>query len=56
MLVRIVADCGHGDLAFAETVGRVELHLPDAEAVTVPPFATLAAGFCVARLGLSPAR
>lgn len=57
MLVHIVADYGHGDLAFAEVVGRVKLHLPDAEPVLVPvpPFATLAAGFCVAQLGLNPA-
>ena len=56
MLVHIVADYGHGDLAFAEVVGRVKLHLPDAEPVlvSVPPFATLAAGFCVAQLGLNP--
>ena len=57
MLVHIVADYGHGDLAFAEVIQRVKLHLPDAEAVAVPvpPFATLAAGFCVAQLGLNPA-
>ena len=57
MLVHMVADYGHGDLAFAEVVGRVKLHLPDAEIVPVPvpPFATLAAGFCVAQLGLNPA-
>jgi hypothetical protein len=57
MLVHIVADYGHGDLAFAEVVQRVKLHLPDAETVPVPvpPFATLAAGFCVAQLGLNPA-
>ena len=57
MLVHIVADYGHGDLAFAEVVQRIKLHLPDAEpvAVPVPPFATLAAGFCVAQLGLNPA-
>ena len=57
MLVHIVADYGHGDLAFAEVVGRIRLHLPDAETVPVPvpPFATLAAGFCVAQLGLNPA-
>jgi len=57
MLVHIVADYGHGDLAFAEVVQRVKLHLPDAEPVLVPvpPFATLAAGFCVAQLGLNPA-
>ena len=57
MLFHMVADYGHGDLAFAEVVGRVKLHLPDAEIVPVPvpPFATLAAGFCVAQLGLNPA-
>jgi S-adenosyl-l-methionine hydroxide adenosyltransferase len=57
MLVHIVADYGHGDLAFAEVVQRIKLHLPDADPVPVPvpPFATLAAGFCVAQLGLNPA-
>ncbi len=57
MLVHIVADYGHGDLAFAEVVQRIKFHLPDAETVPVPvpPFATLAAGFCVAQLGLNPA-
>jgi hypothetical protein len=35
----------------------MKLHLPDAEPVLtpVPPFATLAAGFCVAQLGLNEA-
>jgi hypothetical protein len=58
MLVHIVADYGHGDLAFAEVAQRIKLPLPDAEAVAVPvpPFATLAAGFCVAQLGLNPPR
>jgi hypothetical protein len=57
MLVHIVADYGHGDLAFAEVVQRIALHLPDAEPVLtpVPPFATLAAGFCIAQLGLNEA-
>src|ERR671927_1319199 len=57
VLLHIVADYGHGDLAFAEVVQRIKLHLPDAEPVLtpVPPFATLAAGFCVAQLGLNPA-
>ena len=57
MLVHIVADYGQGDLAFAEVVQRIKLHLPDAEPVLtpVPPFSTLAAGFCVAQLGLNPA-
>ena len=55
MLVHIIADYGHGDLAFAEVVQRIKLHLPDAEPVLtpVPPFSTLAAGFCVAQLGLN---
>ncbi len=57
MLIHVVADYGHGDLAFAEVVQRIRLHLPDAEPVLtpVPPFATLAAGFCVAQLGLNEA-
>ena len=48
MLVHIVADYGAGDLAFAEVVQRFRLHLPDAEPVLVPvpPFCTVAAGFC----------
>jgi hypothetical protein len=59
MLVHIVADYGPtGDLAFAEVVQRIKLYLPDAEPVLtpVPPFATLAAGFCIAQLGLNDAR
>jgi hypothetical protein len=50
MLVHIVADYGHGDLAFAEVVQRLKGLLPDAEPMltTVPPFSTLAAGFCIA--------
>ena len=57
MIVHIVADYGRGDLAFAEVAQRIRLHLPDAEPVhtPVPPFATLAAGFCVAQLGLNEA-
>ncbi|HET7059593.1 MAG TPA: hypothetical protein VFI05_12690 [Nitrospiraceae bacterium] len=57
MLVHIVADYGQGDLAFAEVVQRLKLYLPDAEPVLtpVPPFCTLAAGFCVAQLALNPA-
>jgi hypothetical protein len=51
MLVHVVTDYGQGDLAFAEVVQRIKLHLPDAEPV---PVATLAAGFCVAQLGLNP--
>ncbi len=58
MLVHIIADYGPaGDLAFAEVVQRIKSHLPDAEPVLtpVPPFATLAAGFCVAQLALNEA-
>ncbi|HEY9749709.1 MAG TPA: hypothetical protein V6C63_13575 [Allocoleopsis sp.] len=57
MLIHIIADYGPGDLAFAEVVQRIKLHLPDAEPVLtpVPAFSTLAAGFCVAQLGLNEA-
>lgn len=57
MLVHIIADYGQGDLAFAEVVQRIKLHLPDAEPMllAVPPFATIAAGFCIAQLGLNEA-
>ncbi|WP_229072409.1 S-adenosyl-l-methionine hydroxide adenosyltransferase family protein [Actinoplanes sp. DH11] len=52
MLVTVVADYGIGDLAFAEVRQRLARLLPDAEvtAVPVPPFDTVAAGFCVAQL------
>ncbi|MDZ7955786.1 hypothetical protein [Nostoc sp. DedQUE09] len=57
MLVHIIADYGFGDLAFAEVVQRIKLHLPDAQAILtpVPAIATLAAGFCIAQLGLNQA-
>jgi len=57
MLLHIIADYGQGDLAFAEVVQRIKLHLPDAEPVLtpVPAFSTLAAGFCIAQLGLNEA-
>ena len=57
MLFHVVADYGTGDLAFGEVAQRIKLHLPDAEPLYTPvaPFATLAAGFCVAQLGLNPA-
>lgn len=56
MLVHIVADYGMGDLAFAEVVQRIKLHLPDVEPVLtpVPAFSTISAGFCIAQLGLHP--
>jgi hypothetical protein len=57
MLLHLIADYGHGDLAFAEVVQRFKLYLPEAEPVLtpVPSFATLAAGFCIAQLALNPA-
>src|SRR3712207_2776091 len=57
MVVHVIADYGPGDLAFAEVAQRIKLHLPDAEPLytPVPAFSTLAAGFCVAQLGLNPA-
>src|SRR3954464_13406383 len=57
MLVHMLADYGQGDLAFAEVIQRIKSLLRATEPVLipVPPFATLAAGFCVAQLGLNPA-
>jgi S-adenosylmethionine hydrolase len=57
VLVHIIADYGLGDLAFAEVVQRLKLFLPDSEVVPlpVPAFATVAAGFCIAQLGLQAA-
>lgn len=54
MLVHMIADYGIGDLAFAEVIQRIKFHLPDAEPIPmpVPAFSTLAAGFCIAQLGL----
>ncbi len=44
MLVHIIADYGFGDLAFAEVVQRIRLHLPDAEPILTPvtTFVTIA--------------
>ena len=55
MLVHLVADYGHGDLAFAEVAQRLAVHLPDAVVVPtpVPAFDTISAGFCVAQLALT---
>lgn len=57
MLVHVIADYGQSDLAFAEVLQRIKLYLPDAEPMLtpVPAFSTLAAGFCVAQLGLNEA-
>ena len=56
MLIHVVADYGHGDLAFAEVAQRLTLHLPRATVVPtpVPAFDTVSAGFCVAQLALTP--
>jgi hypothetical protein len=55
VFVHLVADYGAGDLAAAEVVQRLALHLPGAQVAytPVPPFATAAAGFCVAQLALT---
>lgn len=57
MLLHLIADFGHSDLAFAEVAQRLKLYLPEAQLVltAVPAFATLAAGFCAAQLGLNEA-
>ena len=57
MLVHVIADYGVGDLAFSEVVQRIQTLLPDADVLplSVAPFATLAAGFCIAQLGLNDA-
>lgn len=57
MLVHIIADYGANDLAFAEVVQRIKRHIPDSELILtpVPPFSTLAAGFCIAQLALNDA-
>ena len=42
MFVHLIADYGHGDLAFTDIVQRLQQSLPDAEPLLtpVPPFAT----------------
>jgi S-adenosylmethionine hydrolase len=59
MLITVVADYGTGDLAFAEVRQTFAELLPDAQvaALSVPPFDTVSAGFCVAQLafGAGPA-
>jgi hypothetical protein len=56
MLAHLVADYGHGDLAFAEVVQRLTMHLPEVVVVPtpVPAFDTVSAGFAVAQLALTP--
>jgi hypothetical protein len=57
VLLHLIADYGPGDLAFTEIAQRLKLLLPQADVLptTVPAFATLAAGFCVAQLALNEA-
>ena len=54
VLVHLIADYGHGDLAFAEVRQRLATLLPTAEvfATPVPAFDTISAGFCAAQLAL----
>lgn len=55
MLIHVVADYGHGDLAFAEVAQRLTLQLEGATVVAtpVPAFDTLSAGFCIGQLALT---
>lgn len=56
MLLHLIADYGHGDLAFAEVQQRLALAVPQVTVATTPvlPFDTLAAGFCIGQLALTP--
>jgi hypothetical protein len=56
VLIHLVADYGDGDLAFAEVVQQLYYQAPHAQVLStsVAPFDTLAAGFIVAQLALSP--
>jgi len=56
VLLHLVADYGAADLAFAEVQQRLALDVPDARVVplSVRPFDTLGAGFCIAQLALTP--
>jgi len=55
VLLTVVADFGTGDLAFAEVHQHLARLLPEADivALSVPPFDTVSAGFCVAQLALT---
>lgn len=57
MLIHLIADYGHGDLAFAEVVQHLTSLVPDAVVLPtpVPPFDTVSAGFCAAQLALGDA-
>ena len=56
MLVSLIADYGTGDPAFIEVTQRLLMMLPQAQihSLSVPPFSTLATGFWIAQLGLTP--
>lgn len=55
MLLHLIADFGPGDLAFAEVAQRLHSRIPGVQVMPtpVPPFGTLAAGFCVAQLAMA---
>lgn len=57
MLIHLIADYGHGDLAFAEVVQRLASLVPESVVfpTPVPPFDTVSAGFCAAQLALGDA-
>ena len=54
MLIHLIADYGHGDLAFAEVRQRLAELAPQAAvfATPVPALDTISAGFCAAQLAL----
>ena len=55
MLLHLIADYGHGDLAFAEVRQHLAMLVPEGEvfATPVPAFDTVSAGFCAAQLALT---
>lgn len=52
--IHVIADYGTGDLAFAEVLQRLQLHVPEAylHPLSVPPFSTLATGYLLAQLAM----
>ena len=55
MLIHLIGDYGHGDLAFSEVEQRLAAALPGAKVVPlpVPAFDTVSGGFCAAQLALT---
>lgn len=55
VLIHLIADYGHGDLAFAEVRQQLARLVPEAEVFVtpVPAFDTVSAGFCAAQLALT---